>query len=587
MRNCLYRRFLFFILIFVCLLAFPQKYRIGKISYSLEKTREQDLRRVVPVNTDRIFASKEELDSYLLDLKQRLMNTRAFDNVELAISNDQLEVTGGEVSPGKSKTNNKFQNDAHKDVGKSRENPQEFCLQNSCLDRMSVPTPSAGAPPATPPSTTDTIIPISLHISAQDTKHLLILPYPKYDSNDGLIFKIKVKDVNFLGTMNTMDAGVFTGLKEDVTTGEQNLTFGGEFKYKYPFCAGPFVCSWNNNFDLTYTRGVNELEFWTGTGLTFELPFKRVSFVLDVSEQANRDLEYEAFKDTQYFTSDANFSVPVKILDIDDWGFVYWTPFIDGKVSYDKDGINIKNDDLASPVVSCGQSVSTSRINWHGNFRDGISAKIGHSIGYDFQQEETEPRAFGEIQAFKGFKYIGFNTRFTAFVTKSNRGKIGDLIRGVRDKQKYVNTAGLELRTQRALKTPSALVLNIDIPVHIITTHWLDWSDFIFGEESWFSRTFAWTDKFNFELQASPFMDIALTKNEVTDRLFSPKDGWYTGGIEFLVFPEHWKGIVMRCSFGVDLGRAVLAKKYPEKIDMSWRENVKKYEIYAGIGLHY
>ncbi len=28
-------------------------------------------------------------------------------------------------------------NRAHKDVGKSKENPQEFCLQNSCHDRMS------------------------------------------------------------------------------------------------------------------------------------------------------------------------------------------------------------------------------------------------------------------------------------------------------------------------------------------------------------------------------------------------------------------------------------------------------------------
>ena len=85
----------------------------------------------------------------------------------------------------------------------------------------------------------------------------------------------------------------------------------------------------------------------------------------------------------------------------------------------------------------------------------------------------------------------------------------------------------------------------------------------------------------------SPFIDIALTKNEITDRLFSLQDGWYTGGVEFLLFPERWKGIVMRASVGIDLGRALISKKYPEKIDMSWRENVKKYEIYAGIGLHY
>mgnify|MGYP002625682952 FL=1 len=510
-----------FCFLFPVFSAYSERYQISDVTYTLEKTREQDVRRTVPVDTEKIFESKEDLNSYLADLEQRLMNTRAFDSVEIETTDDTDYTDETKITQ------------------------------------------------------------ISLHISAQDTKSLLILPYPKYDSNDGLIFKVKVKDVNYLGTLNTLDAGVFAGLKEDVKTGEQNLTFGGEFKYSYPFLAGPFWGSWNNTFDLQYTRGVDELEFWSGTGFTFELPFKRVSFVLDVSEQANRVLEYEKFCDTQHFTSDVNFSVPVKVLDIENWGFVFWTPFIDAKVSYDKDGISKLNDDLASPVISAGESISTERVNWYGNFRSGVSAKIGHSVGYDFMQDEVEPRVFGEIQLFTSFTYIGFNSRFSAFVTKSNRGEVGTLIRGVRDKQKYLGDR------HKALKTPSALVLNVDIPIHLITTHWLEWSDSLFGEESWFSRTFAWTDKFNFELQMSPFIDIALTKNEMTDRLFSPKDGWYTGGVEFLCFPERWKGIVMRASVGIDLGRAFISKKYPEKIDMSWREHVKKYEIYAGIGLHY
>ena len=534
--------FVFITFLFLFTPAFSERYQILDVEYNLDKTREKDLRRTVPVNTDRIFESKEELDSYLADLHQRLMNTRAFDNAEITVKNDQLEVSTQEIDKNEEETSE--------------------------------------------PDSSE-IIQISLQIKAHDTKSLLILPYPKYDSNSGFIFKVKVKDVNFLGTMNTMNIGAFVGLKEDVTTGDQNLTFGAEFDYRYPFYAGPFICSWNNNFDLEYTRGVNELEFHTGTGLTFELPFKKLSFILDVKEKANRDLEYDDYNDATHFTSDMNLSMPVKIFDIENWGFVFWTPFIDTKVSYDKDGINIKNDDLASPVISAGESISTKRINWYGNFRSGISAKIGHTIGYDFQQDEIEPRLFGELQAFKSFTYLGINSRFSAFVTKSNRGEIGKLIRGVRDKQKYANYGGIELRTKKALKTSSALVLNLDFPIHLITTHWLDWSDAIFGEDSWFSRTFAWTDKFNFELQISPFLDIALTKNDVTGRLFSLEDGWYTGGIELLLFPERWKGIVMRGSIGIDLGRAVISKKYPDKIDMSWRENVKKYEIYAGIGLHY
>ena len=413
-----------FFLILLCPL-FSERYQISEVSYTLDGTRERDLRRVVPVNTDRIFESKEELDSYLEDLQQRLINTRAFQDVQI----------------------------------------ESFELGNSSDTDF----------------TENRSKPVSLQITAHDSKHLLILPYPKYDSNDGLIFKIKAKDVNFFGTMNTMNAGIFAGIKEDTATGNQNLTMGAEFNYSYPFYFRDFLCSWNNNFELKYTRGVEELEFWSGTGLTFELPFQRFSLVLDLSEQANRDLEYVQFDDVQYFTSDINFSVPVKIFDIENWGFVFWKPFIDGKVSYDRDGISIKNDDIASPVISAGQEVSTSRINWYGNFREGFSASIGHSAGYDFMQEEFEPRFFAELQAFKCNKYLGFNSRLTAFVTKSNRGKVGNLIRGVRDEQKYLYSPELELKTPKALKSPSAIVLNVDFPVHLITTHWLDWSDAIFG----------------------------------------------------------------------------------------------------------
>lgn len=516
--------------------AFPERYQIPQVTYSLEKTREGDLRRTVPVDTRRIFESREELDSYLDDLAQRLMNTRAFQSVEIS------------------------------ETGAADE-----------ADETAKDAPDGG----------ESVTMVPIRISAADSKHLLILPYPKYDSNDGLVLKIKARNVNFLGTMSVLDAGVFAGIKEDEETGDQNLTLGAELSYRLPFMLGPLLGSWNNNLDLQYTHGVNELEFWSGTGLTFERPLGRVSLVLDLSEQANRVPEYGQFGDTQHFTSDISFSVPVRILDIDRWGFVTWTPFVDTRVSYDKDGISRQNDDLAGPVISAGQSLSTARVNWHGNLRTGVSAEAGHSIGYDFMQREVEPRFFGEVRAFKGMANIGINARLSAFITKSNRGDVGALIRGARDKQKYMSAGGRELKTPRALKTPSALVLNIDIPVHIITTRWLDWTSSLFGADSRITRALAWTDKFNFELQMSPFIDIALTKNEITGRLFSPKDGWYTCGAELLLFPERWRGIVIRASVGFDIGRAVIARKTHGGIDTSWREDVKEYEIYLGIGLHY
>ena len=41
----------------------------------------------------------------------------------------------------------------------------------------------------------------------------------------------------------------------------------------------------------------------------------------------------------------------------------------------------------------------------------------------------------------------------------------------------------------------------------------------------------------------------------------------------------------MRASFGVDLGRTIPGFK--GKLDQHWRDDVSKYELTIGLGLHY
>ncbi|HBD68163.1 MAG TPA: hypothetical protein DC014_02700, partial [Treponema sp.] len=87
----------------------------------------------------------------------------------------------------------------------------------------------------------------------------------------------------------------------------------------------------------------------------------------------------------------------------------------------------------------------------------------------------------------------------------------------------------------------------------------------------------------DFELLISPFIDIALTNNTATGRTFYWKDGFYNAGIEVLVHPASWKSYVVRASFGVDVGRAVLSRF----IDTSWRHDVSKWELFIGLSTAY
>ncbi len=88
----------------------------------------------------------------------------------------------------------------------------------------------------------------------------------------------------------------------------------------------------------------------------------------------------------------------------------------------------------------------------------------------------------------------------------------------------------------------------------------------------------------NFELQASPFIDIALTRNRVANTIFKLQDGFYSGGIEVLIYPLKWKSFVVRTSLGFDLGKFF----FEDKLNISWRDvSVSPYEIYFGLGLNY
>ena len=87
------------------------------------------------------------------------------------------------------------------------------------------------------------------------------------------------------------------------------------------------------------------------------------------------------------------------------------------------------------------------------------------------------------------------------------------------------------------------------------------------------------------ELQLSPFIDIAFIKNRSTGTIFDYRDGFLAGGIEAIVYPLKWKGIQVRGSLGVDLGRKMPYIK--GKLNQDWRDSVSAYEISIGIGLHY
>lgn len=421
---------------------------------------------------------------------------------------------------------------------------------------------------------------VTLNVAVKDSFHMIMIPYGRYDSNKGLVFKLKIKDTNFLGTMNPLSTDINLIVEQESETDTPEYKMGFNFKYNYPFKAGPFQAEWTNTDEISYTIGDKSPEWNLNTGLTFTLPFDTVSYKLAFNQGFVHNFDYSSYGDEFYFNDDLKFSVPIDLYEIDNWGSITYEPYLDFNANWDLNHINKANSDLSSPVVSIGHSISTGRVNWINNYRNGISATITNFASFNIQRQMWYPYISAEVKAYKGFELfegncfnrIGFTTDLYAFgylmdndsnpYINRDGEKIGQRLRGIRDEQVYAT-----MSEAYALKVPAAICISFDMPYRIFQTN--------FTKKIW--------NLFNFDLQVSPFIDMALTYNKYTHKLFDPKDGFYTAGVEVLVYPKKMSSFTVRGSLGVDIGRKLLA----DKLNTEWRKNISPFEIFVGVGLNY
>lgn len=517
------------------------KYQISNVNYEVKssslsflgKTKPYAINLNEPIDKKRIFQSKKELNLYLKDYELRLNNLRAFDTIIISQS-------------------------------------------------LSLPEDS------------QTIVPVTVNIKVKDSIHIIALPYPSYNSNDGFKFKLKAKDSNFLGSLNTMNISLDfqKRAKDDENDLDEITLFGFGFDFDYPFKAGFFDMTWCNDYSFSYTLGNESPEWNMETGLKLSKEFSRLSLILGFYQTFDRDFDYNYSdnSDLTYFGEEIKFETPIELINTQKFGKLKYTPYVDFVYNWDylgknnsNNGINIKNSSLSSPYLTLGQSLSFGRVNWKDNLRNGLNINFSNYFKFNFQRKVTYPEISLDIKTYKYFNLLptdnffnkaGIASRLFAFVDifdynnkyfQDDGTNIGSYLRGIIDNQSFETSD--KYSSWYALKTPSAIILSLDFPIHIFETH----------IDTKFLRTF------NFDLQISPFVDLALTYNKYTKKWFSPKDGLYAGGVEFLVHPASFRSFIVRGSLGFDLGRLF----FSESLDNSWRKNCKKYEISIGLGLQY
>ena len=421
----------------------------------------------------------------------------------------------------------------------------------------------------------DGALPVQLLVHVKDSRNFVILPYPKYDSNEGFSITLKARDYNFFGTMSALRIDL--GYRQDSSDKIFNFLVDTDL----PFYA--LGLNWKVNFDneFIYTLG-DPLYYQNVTGLSVELPWRTTIFTVGFNHyltfnekisDENKDLYdleedfYSPYGSTELF---GTWQIPLGI-EVGDFGSLNYTPGVSGRINYPYGNL----DEPRKPVTTIKHSIGFGRTDWIINFRKEVSASLSNSYSWYFDRSDAPLQVTLDAVATVHWpfsKYFGVSSRFNyrQWWQWSSRNDewipyyyAGDTLRGIIDED---------------IRADMMLSLNIDLPVRVLR----------FWPSEWFNKPKL--HFFDFEMFFSPFLDLALFKGPYTKLKADPYEGTKfafsdmasTTGLEIIVYSGFFRSLKLRGSLGYDIN-----KVRERGIPLKWGFFPHWDEIYVGLDLFY
>ena len=443
-----------------------------------------------------------------------------------------------------------------------------------------------------------------------DAKSIFILPYPKYDSNYGFKLGIKVFDKNLGGNFTNL-YGYFgfsqqqNRFKDGSFDWELSIddikiwNFKGSvshtgaidlLKWERSFLAleagiydiktDSFKTSASTSFRFA-PKGSDKSDSWGLSEISVSADFGFINRVMSNSLIANTTT-YFAFKGeinstTRYsyeiaydIYSQTVFTTKQRKLPDDVSKEVYFIELGTGisrlfrfvekmefntlfmvylQYFYDRD--------VVTPYFDIAFTTNYNKVDWSGNFRKGLSYEARVDLlSYPFNElDKNTFRFWGTISGYYPLtSWFNPSARLSATISDdiqyfafSETREVADYLRGIRLDNSLVD---VEIVPQRKL----AIALNLDFMMNFITI-----------------RNFC-------KSYVIPFMDMLIFSNEETEDLI---DTLYTVGFEGVVILDDFPGYPIRGSLGVNANDLIAMMKGDKSLSQV------EYEIFIGMGFFY
>jgi hypothetical protein len=412
--------------------------------------------------------------------------------------------------------------------------------------------------------TEDGKFPVDLEIYVEDTWNIIALPYPKYNSNYGLELTIKARDYNFFGSMEPFRVDIGYKYNQYGQTSFSLMLDSG-----LPFQL--FGLNWFFDFDNYFDyRPDMSLPYYykNRTAISLDIPIKRSTFTLSFAESfilndENSDSDksdgYGDFQEGLYMSSNPGISWKIPLgLEIGEYDELTYNPEIFAVFNHELPSWPL-SDNRIGPVLGFEHSLYFGRVNWIGNFRQGIEAAISNSYSYNIYYANNkndinnfEPwEYYYDIEAAGHFIIIedrfGFSARLShRHWLNSSDEYAGDYLRGV-----YDNDVDAEF----------IVTLNLDLQIRVLRIKPYEWFP-----KSRLMRGLG------FDLHINPVLDCAFYKDPSKEISFDHENFLLGAGFETIIYPHSFRSMFFRISTAWDFSD--ISKRTP-------------MELFLGMELHY
>ena len=299
---------------------------------------------------------------------------------------------------------------------------------------------------------------VNLTIKTTDTKNFIALPYPKYDSNEGLVLKIKLRDSNLFGTLTELNSELVYAY-----TDKFDHKVGLQFDFNVPLYLNILGLNLFSEFETGYFINENKFILDSETGFEFFYPIIKPFVKIGIEQIADYNTIYTN-KNEWLLSENLFIKFPFYFNDYI-FSFIFYSQW--------------KVFPLYDYSNKFGFNLYKNSVNWISNYRRGFRLNSSNLINLFYKNFDFQFSLETIFAYYNNFSFLGTNFRVYGFYNPEDFF-VAKYIRGI---------------TDTTLESNLGFICNFDFPISVIKINKNKWYDF--------------------ELQISPFMDLGYANNFV------------------------------------------------------------------------